>query len=125
MKLHRLASTTQRLTQESIERVRHAGDQQVRRVELMEGIEGDRQRSLRQEIAEIEPAAIAPFEGQAQVLREAGEAAAQLLALGPAADDLIKALTLAANRERQAQITQEISEIVGGAGALAEANADE
>jgi F-type H+-transporting ATPase subunit gamma len=37
------------------------------------------------------------------------------------ADDLIKALTLEANRERQAQITQEISEIVGGANALAEA----
>ncbi|MDF3338261.1 F0F1 ATP synthase subunit gamma [Mycolicibacterium septicum] len=37
------------------------------------------------------------------------------------ADDLIKALTLAANRERQAQITQEISEIVGGANALADA----
>ncbi len=35
------------------------------------------------------------------------------------ADDLIKALTLEANRERQAQITQEISEIVGGANALA------
>jgi F-type H+-transporting ATPase subunit gamma len=39
------------------------------------------------------------------------------------ADDLIKALTLAANRERQAQITQEISEIVGGANALADAKA--
>jgi F-type H+-transporting ATPase subunit gamma len=37
------------------------------------------------------------------------------------ADDLIKALTLEANRERQAQITQEISEIVGGANALVEA----
>ncbi|MBU8811418.1 F0F1 ATP synthase subunit gamma [Mycolicibacterium goodii] len=37
------------------------------------------------------------------------------------ADELIKALTLAANRERQAQITQEISEIVGGANALADA----
>jgi F-type H+-transporting ATPase subunit gamma len=36
------------------------------------------------------------------------------------ADDLIKALTLEANRERQAQITQEISEIVGGANALAD-----
>ncbi|BBZ42998.1 F0F1 ATP synthase subunit gamma [Mycobacterium parmense] len=35
------------------------------------------------------------------------------------ADDLIKELTLMANRERQAQITQEISEIVGGANALA------
>ena len=38
------------------------------------------------------------------------------------ADDLIKILTLMANRERQAQITQEISEIVGGANALADAN---
>ena len=37
------------------------------------------------------------------------------------ADDLIKALTLEANRERQGQITQEISEIVGGANALADA----
>ena len=34
------------------------------------------------------------------------------------ADDLIKDLTLMANRERQAQITQEISEIVGGAAAV-------
>jgi F-type H+-transporting ATPase subunit gamma len=39
------------------------------------------------------------------------------------ADDLIKELTLMANRERQAQITQEISEIVGGANALADADA--
>jgi F-type H+-transporting ATPase subunit gamma len=38
------------------------------------------------------------------------------------ADDLIRDLTLMANRERQAQITQEISEIVGGANALAEAS---
>ncbi len=37
------------------------------------------------------------------------------------ADDLIKALTLMANCERQAQITQAISEIVGGANALADA----
>ncbi len=37
------------------------------------------------------------------------------------ADDLIKLLTLEANRERQAQITQELSEIVGGANALADA----
>jgi F-type H+-transporting ATPase subunit gamma len=36
------------------------------------------------------------------------------------ADDLIKILTLMANRERQAQITQEISEIVGGANALSD-----
>ncbi len=35
------------------------------------------------------------------------------------ADDLIHSLTRAANYARQAEITQEISEIVGGANALA------
>jgi F-type H+-transporting ATPase subunit gamma len=39
------------------------------------------------------------------------------------AQDLIERLTREANQARQAQITQEISEIVGGAGALADANA--
>ena len=39
------------------------------------------------------------------------------------ADDLIKALTRLANAARQAEITQEISEIVGGADALASASA--
>jgi F-type H+-transporting ATPase subunit gamma len=38
------------------------------------------------------------------------------------AEDLIKDLNLEANRQRQSEITQEISEIVGGANALAEAN---
>ena len=54
----------------------------------------------------------------------ASESAARRRAMKSAtdnADDLIKSLTLAANRERQAQITQEISEIVGGANALADA----
>jgi F-type H+-transporting ATPase subunit gamma len=37
------------------------------------------------------------------------------------ADDLIRALVMSANRARQADITTEISEIVGGAEALAEA----
>ena len=34
---------------------------------------------------------MAPFEGQAEILREASSVAAQLLTLGAAADDLIKA----------------------------------
>ena len=38
------------------------------------------------------------------------------------AEDLIKSLTRRANQARQAEITQEISEIVGGADALASAN---
>jgi F-type H+-transporting ATPase subunit gamma len=39
------------------------------------------------------------------------------------AEDLIKSLTRLANAARQAEITQEISEIVGGASALADASA--
>jgi F-type H+-transporting ATPase subunit gamma len=39
------------------------------------------------------------------------------------AEELIRTLTRQANQARQAEITQEISEIVGGADALASANA--
>jgi F-type H+-transporting ATPase subunit gamma len=39
------------------------------------------------------------------------------------ADDLIRRYTRLANTARQAEITQEISEIVGGANALADAGA--
>jgi F-type H+-transporting ATPase subunit gamma len=39
------------------------------------------------------------------------------------AEELIKSLIRAANAARQAEITQEISEIVGGANALADATA--
>ena len=41
------------------------------------------------------------------------------------ADDLIKTFTRLANQARQAAITQELSEIVGGADALASAGGDE
>jgi F-type H+-transporting ATPase subunit gamma len=41
------------------------------------------------------------------------------------ADALIKTLTREANQARQAEITQEISEIVGGADALAAAGRDD
>jgi len=40
------------------------------------------------------------------------------------ADDLIRSLTISANRARQAEITTEISEIVGGAEALSSARSD-
>ena len=39
------------------------------------------------------------------------------------ANELIEQLTREANKARQAEITQEISEIVGGANALADASA--
>ena len=90
MKLNRLALTTQRPSQDAIERVRQRPDEQIRRVEALEGVEGDRQRSLQQEIAEIEPGAIGPFNGGEQVMQGAREVAAQLAELGSAVDALIK-----------------------------------
>ena len=56
----------------------------------------------------------------------ASEHAARRRAMKSATDnagDLIKSLSRLANAARQAEITQEISEIVGGAGALADATA--
>jgi|GEM_PF-1434607 len=90
MKLTRLSSTTQRPTQESIERVRHVDAERIRRVEVMEGVEGDRQRSLQQEMAEIEQAALGDFHGEEQVLQEARDVAAQLLDPEVGTDSLIK-----------------------------------
>jgi len=90
MRLTRLSSTTQRPTQESIERVRHVDDERIRRVEVMEGVEGDRQRSLQQELAEIEPAALGDFHGEEKILQEARDVAAQLLDPDVGTDSLIK-----------------------------------
>jgi F-type H+-transporting ATPase subunit gamma len=56
----------------------------------------------------------------------ASELAARRRAMKAATDnanDLLDRLTREANNARQAEITQEISEIVGGSNALAEANA--
>ena len=58
----------------------------------------------------------------------ASESAARRRAMKSASDnaqDLIKTFTQLANQARQAEITQEISEIVGGADALASAGSDE
>jgi len=58
----------------------------------------------------------------------ASESAARQRAMKSATDnanELIRTLTREANQARQAQITQEISEIVGGADALAAAGSDE
>ena len=41
------------------------------------------------------------------------------------ANELIRTLTLQSNQARQAQITQEISEIVGGADALVSAGSED
>jgi F-type H+-transporting ATPase subunit gamma len=57
----------------------------------------------------------------------ASQLASQQRAMKSATDNanqLIESLTREANQARQAEITQEITEIVGGASALAEASAD-
>ncbi len=90
MKLTRLASTTQRISQEAKERVRQASDENSRRVESLEGVEGDRQRTLQQELAEVEPAVIGEFRGNEKIQAEVKAAAEQLLALGNHLGDLIK-----------------------------------
>ena len=62
----------------------------------------------------------------ALLLSAASEHAARRRAMKSAtdnADDLMKSLTRQANQARQAEITQEISEIVGGADALSSASA--
>jgi len=90
MKLTRLSSTTQRPSRYSSERVRPVDNEQVRRVEVMDGIEGDRQRSLQQEIAEVAPAAVGDFHGQERVRQGARDVAAQLLEMDVGTDSLIK-----------------------------------
>jgi F-type H+-transporting ATPase subunit gamma len=60
------------------------------------------------------------------LLAAASEQAARMRAMSSASDnaeDIIRSLTRAANSARQGEITQEISEIVGGADALAAATA--
>ncbi len=72
--------------------------------------------------------AAAVVRGEQDLLRAAGlrggsEIAARRRAMKSATDnanDLIEQLSREANKARQAEITQEISEIVGGANALAE-----
>ena len=90
MKLDRLTSTTQHLSPESRERARHVADESILRVGAMEGIEGDRQRSLQQEIAEFDQKAVGAFDGGELVLAAAHDVASQLSALGNAANSLVK-----------------------------------
>ncbi len=91
MKLDRLSSTTQRISSESQERARHVADETVLRVGAMEGVEGDRQRSLQQELAEFDPKAVGGFDGADLIMANAHELALQLSLLGSAANTLVKA----------------------------------
>lgn len=90
MKLDRLSSTTQSISPESRERARHVADETVLRVGAMEGIEGDRQRSLQQELADFDPRAVGGFDGGELIMANAQELAQQLSLLGDAANALVK-----------------------------------
>lgn len=90
MKLSHLKSTTQSIPLEAAERLRHAPTEAVLRVNAMEGIEGDRQRSLQQEINEIDPNAIGRFRGNQHILEDVRELAAEIAAMGKQADHLMK-----------------------------------
>lgn len=79
MKLNRLESTTQRHSPETGARVQPLAAQSIRRVEALESLAADRQRSLQQELAEFDGRVIGPFEGKAQVLRGARQIAVQLV----------------------------------------------
>lgn len=89
MKLTHLASTTQRPSAEVVERARQSGSGQVRRVEAAEGISGDRERSLQQEMAEVPPELTADFAG-GELIREEAHALAERLTLEGMPASLLK-----------------------------------
>jgi len=79
-------------------------------------------------LAELLPRYISARIFSALLESAASESAARRRAMKSASDnatDLIKTYTRLANQARQAEITQEISEIVGGADALAAAGSDQ
>jgi hypothetical protein len=81
MKSQRLASTTERYAPQALERSSLAGAREIRRVEALEAIEGDRQRSLRQELDAADPGGHGLADGDDHVRQEAREVAEQLLKL--------------------------------------------
>ncbi|UCV11410.1 hypothetical protein KI614_14880 [Dechloromonas denitrificans] len=97
MQLKRLDSTTQPRAIDARESLRQPHGEQIRRVEALAAVENDRQRSLQQEMAEVDARSLGPFEGSQQVLQEARSVAARLVVLGGHGEALIKlrALSLA------------------------------
>lgn len=100
MKLSRLASTTQRHSQDAIERARHVAGESVRRVGALEGVEGDRQRSLQQELADFDGRAIGTFEDGEHRLQDARQLAAELTLLGSKRNGLLKLQALSLHCSR-------------------------
>ena len=91
MKLNRLESTTEHHSRAAAERSLNAADQDVRRVETMEGVEGDRQRSFQQELAAAATGGrpVTADESK-EALRDARQVAAQMVELHDSASLLVK-----------------------------------
>lgn len=88
MKLGRLARNDFHPAPEAAHPPRRAAA--VGRVEAAAALDGDRERSLGEEIATIEARAIGEFEGGERIRAEARELAARVADLGSHADDLLK-----------------------------------
>lgn len=89
MKLPSLTASTPHLSQDAKELAR-AGGERIRRVEASEGLEGDRERSLQQELAEVEHAALSGLESDEHVRQEARDLAEQLSTLDAGLESLIR-----------------------------------
>jgi hypothetical protein len=83
MKTSRIISTTQSHSPEAAERALLANAQAVRRVEPMEGANNDRERSLQQDMAEIDPGSVGPYQGVERRRQQAARLAGQMAKLGP------------------------------------------
>lgn len=83
MKTSRLVSTTQQHSSDAAERALLAQAQSVRRVEAMENVNNDRERSLQQELAEVDPRSVGPYQGVERRRQEAVRIAGQLARMGP------------------------------------------
>ena len=91
MNLDRQTTTTQQISPNAREHARLVPAGSIAQVAAMEGIEGDRQRSLQQEVAEFDQRAVGPFAGGEQIQQAAHEIAVQLSSLGSNAQHLLKA----------------------------------
>lgn len=90
MKMSRLPSTTQQATPEAAERAALAQAGSVRRVEPMEGVVNERERSLQQDMAEVDPRAVGPYQGVERRRQQADQLARRLVDMGSDAVQLLR-----------------------------------
>ena len=94
MKLNRFESASYHPASGDVpERLAAVSGERIRRVEASEGLENDRQRSLRQELAE-QPEAVPESAANDAVANQAHHLAAQIVDLGSQAEQLIRLSSL-------------------------------